>query len=141
MAKNKGISEFSLTLLRVVLGFIFVYHGYLKLFVKGGLPSTAFFFSQIGIPLPNISAFVVAFVELIGGLLLLIGLFTKWTSLVLIFEMAVAFFKVHLKKGFLISNGGYEFVLLILAALVVVLAYGAGKFALGKGFFKSRHLH
>lgn len=141
MARSKGISEFSLTLLRVVLGFIFLYHGYLKLFVKGNLPSTAFFFSQAGIPLPNISAVVVAFVEFIGGLLLLIGLLTKWTSLILIFEMAVAFFVVHLKKGFLVSKGGYEFVLLILAALVVILAYGAGKFAFGKRFLKSRHLH
>jgi len=141
MAKSKGISGFSLTLLRVVLGFIFIYHGYLKLFVKGSLPGTAFSFSQTGIPLPNISAVVVAFVEFTGGLLLLIGLFTKWTSLVLVFEMAVAFFKVHLKKGFLISNGGYEFVLLILAALVVILAYGPGRFSFGKRFFKSRHLH
>ena len=139
MANNNKLSQWTLTLLRIVLGIIFTYHGYLKLFVVGGLPGTAGFFTQIGVPLANISAVVVAFVEFFGGLFLLLGLLTKWTSLVLIFEMLVAFFMVHLKNGLLVSKNGYEFVLLILAGLVVVLANGAGALSVGKKF-KSKQL-
>ncbi|MBI3036007.1 DoxX family protein [Candidatus Woesearchaeota archaeon] len=140
MAKNE-LTQWTLTLLRVVLGVIFAYHGYLKLFVKGGLPGTASFFAQVGIPLANLSAVVVAFAEFFGGILLLLGLLTKWTSLVLIFQMLVAFFMVHLRNGFLVSKGGYEFVLLILAALVALLVNGAGSFSLGKKLFKSKQMH
>lgn len=143
MAKNNNFNQWSLTLLRVVLGIIFAYHGYVKLFVKGQLVGTATSFAQVGIPLANVSAVVVAFAEFIGGLLLLIGLLTRWTSLVLIFEMLVAFFKVHLKSGFFISSKayGYEFVLLILAALFVILINGAGALSFGKKFFRSKHLY
>ena len=140
MARNNKLNEYSLTLLRVVLGVIFAYHGYVKLFAQGQLLSTADFFTQIGIPLANVSAVVVAFAEFIGGALLLIGLLTRWTSLILIFEMLVAFFKVHLKSGFFISSKayGYEFVLLILASLFVILINGAGAFSFGKKFFKGK---
>ena len=139
MAKN-NFSEWTLTLLRVVLGVIFAYHGYLKLFVKGGLPGTAAFFAQAGIPLANYSAVVVAFAEFFGGLFLILGVLTRWTTLVLTFQMLVALFKVHLKNGLLVSNGGYEFVLLILAALVVLLVNGAGSLSVGKKLFKNKWL-
>ncbi|MBI3026587.1 DoxX family protein [Candidatus Woesearchaeota archaeon] len=123
------------------MGVIFAYHGYLKLFVAGALPGTAAFFAQIGIPLANVSAVIVAFAEFFGGLLLILGVATKWTALMLIFEMLVAFFMVHFKNGLLVSKGGYEFVLLILAALVVILANGAGAFSIGEKFFKNKWLH
>ena len=137
MAKNK-FGEWSLALLRAVLGFIFAYHGYLKLFTAGGLPGTALLFSKIGIPFPNIFAVIVAFAEFGGGILLLIGLLTRFTSLALIFEMLVAFFKIHLKNGFIITQNsyGYEFILLILICLFIILINGAGKLSLGKLFSK-----
>ncbi len=140
MAKSK-LNEWSLALLRAVLGVIFLYHGYLKLFVPGGFKGTIGFFTAIGIPLPAYAALVVSLVEFLGGLSLILGMLTKWASVLLIIEMLVAFFKVHLKNGFLISQSsyGYEFVLLILAGLVVVLGSGAGKLSLGK-LFKSKHL-
>src|SRR3989344_8833798 len=113
MAKN-SINQWTLTILRVVLGVIFAYHGYVKLFVKGALPGTAQFFAAIGIPLANYAAVLVAFVEFFGGLLLLAGLLTRWVSVLLIIEMLVAFFKVHFKQGLLITPQayGYEFILL-----------------------------
>jgi len=135
MANNK-LSHWSLALLRIVLGIIFAYHGYLKLFVIGGLPGTAKFFASVGIPYSNYFAVIVAFAEFFGGLFLLLGMLTKWSTLVLIVNMSVAFFVVHLKNGFLISNGGYEFVLILLASLVVILASGPGRLSLGKLFKK-----
>lgn len=142
MANKNSISQWTLTLLRVMLGIIFTYHGYGKLFVKGALPGTAQFFAAIGIPLANYAAVLVASLEFFGGVLLILGLLTRWISVLLIIEMLVAFFKVHLKQGFVISQQayGYEFILLILATLIVLLVNGPGSLSVGKKFFKSRHL-
>ena len=128
-------------LLRLVLGFTFMYHGYLKLFVSGNLPSLASNFSKMGIPLANVSAVAVAVTEFAGGMLLIMGFLTRFASLALIFEMLVAFFKVHLKNGFLITSKsyGYEFILLILVCLFVVLLNGPGMLSLGK-MFKGKSL-
>lgn len=139
MAKN-GLNQWTLALLRVVLGVIFAYHGYLKLFVSGGFTGTVGFLATLGIPLPTYSALLVAVVEFLGGIFLLLGMVTKWSSLLLIIDMLVAFFMVHLKNGLLVSNNGYEFVLLILAALVVLLVNGAGSLSLGKKLFKNKNL-
>ena len=140
MAKNK-LNEWSLTLLRIVLGVIFTYHGHMKLFVPGGFTGSVQFFASIGLPAPLYSALIVSFLEFFGGLLLLIGMLTRWVLALLIIEMLVAFFKVHLRSGFFISQTayGYEYLLLILASLVVLLAGGAGRLSLGK-MFKNKNL-
>lgn len=140
MAKNNnGMSQMSLALLRVVLGVIFAYHGYLKLFASGGFTGTVGLLTALGIPLPVYSALIVSAVEFFGGAFLILGMVTRWSTALLIIDMLVAFFMVHLKNGLLVSKGGYEFVLVLLAGLVVVLANGAGKFSLGSKF-ESGHL-
>ncbi len=135
MAKN----DWSLIALRVVVGIIFFYHGYQKLFVAGGLPGTAQFFASVGIPSSNIMAIVVGAVEFFGGLFLIAGMLTKLSTALLIVNMSVALFAVHLKNGFSASKGGYEFVLLLIAALLVFLAKGAGKPSMGN-IFKNKWL-
>jgi len=141
MAKN-NLSQWTLTLLRAVLGVIFTYHGYGKLFAPGGFAGAVGFFAAIGIPLAKYAALLVAVVEFFGGIFLLLGMVTKLSAVLLFIEMLVAFFKVHFKNGLAISPTayGYEFVLLILAALVVIMVNGAGKFSLGK-LFKNKQLH
>ena len=139
MAKNNSVSQWSLTLLRVVLGIVFAYHGYLKLIVPGGFIGTVQFFTAIKIPLPVYSALLVGAVELFGGLFLLLGVLTRLSSILLIINMLVAFFMVHLKNGLLVSKGGYEFVLILIAGLVVIVTSGAGKLSIGK-LFKNKNL-
>lgn len=139
MAKKNNMSGWSLALLRVVLGVIFLYHGYLKLFVTGGFTGTANFLASLGIPLPVYSALAVSVVEFAGGLFLVLGVVTRWSSALLLVDMLVALFVVHLKSGLLVSQGGFEFVLVLIAGLVVVWANGAGKLSLGSRF-KSKHL-
>ena len=129
--------QWSLTVLRLVIAVIFIYHGYLKLFAPGGLLGTANFFASIGIPLAKYAAILVGFVEFAGGLFLLLGFVTKWASLVLIIEMLVAIFKAHLRNGFLIANNGYEFALLIGLCLLVLLLNGPGSMALDRLIFES----
>ena len=140
MAKNGKLNEWALALLRVVLGVVFTYHGYVKLFVPGGFKGTVAFFTAISLPVPAYTALLVSVVEFFGGIALIVGLLTRWASLLLFVEMLVALFKVHIKNGFFIgSSYGYEFVLVLLGALAVVYAVGAGALAWGSRF-KNKHL-
>lgn len=140
MANNKN-GTWSLALLRLILGITFFMHGYGKLFVAGGFKGTVGFLTAIGIPLAGPAALVVALVEFLGGIALILGIFTRYASVLLLIEMLVALFKVHINNGFFISMQayGYEFALLLIGALVVILFSGPGKLALGKKF-KNRQL-
>ena len=94
-------------ILRVALGIIFVWHGYDKVFTAG-IPMVAGFLGSVGIPLSGLMAYVLAYGEILGGLLLILGLFTHWAAKFAVIVGIVAFFTVHLKNGFAIGNGGYE---------------------------------
>jgi putative oxidoreductase len=139
MAKNgeNKLGSWALAFLRVVLGIIFAYHGYVKLFVPGGFKGTVAFFGAIGLPAPAWAALVVAAVEFFGGLALLVGLMTRWASALLFVVMLVAVFKVHLANGFFVSAGGYEFALSLLGGLAVIYSVGAGNLAWGNSFKNS----
>ncbi len=118
-----------LTVLRIVTGIIFLMHGWQKIamFSIGGFTG---FLSQAGIPAPAIAAVVVIAVEILGGLALVLGLGTRWVAIPLAIDMLVALFTVHLPAGFFVADGGYEFVLLLLAANVTFMLSGGGAAAL-----------
>lgn len=118
-----------LTLLRVIVAIIFLVHGYQKIFLLG-LGDTGSFFGSVGIPLPGLAALLVASLELLGGLMILLGVLARSMALILLFDPLVAFFTVHLPKGFFAVEGGYEFVLLLVTACVVLVLSGPGRYAL-----------
>ncbi len=117
-------------LLRLALGAVFIVHGAQKLF--GGITGTTEFFAGIGIPLAGFFAVIVALVEFLGGIALVLGVLTRYASLLLAIDMLVALLVVHLKNGFFVSNGGFEFVLVLLAGSLALLLRGPGKIAVQK---------
>jgi putative oxidoreductase len=117
-----------IAILRVALGAIFVAHGAQKLLAYG-LAGTAGAFAQMGIPFPEVSAALVITTELLGGLALILGLFTRLASLPLAVDMLVAALVVHLPAGFFLPQG-MEFTLLLLAGTVALVLTGPGAFAL-----------
>jgi putative oxidoreductase len=121
-------THWAIALVRIVTGIIFAAHGAQKLFMFG-VTGTAGFMTQLGIPFAGVAAPLVIAVELIGGLLLIAGLFTRWVSLPLTATMAVALVTAHLKAGFFLPNG-YEFVLLLLATTISLGLSGSGVLAL-----------
>ena len=138
MANIYKFRQWSLTIFRLVIGVIFAYHGYLKLFVPGGFKMTAGFMAGL-FGVSSIAgawiAFLVSAVEFAGGVLLIVGFLSKWTSLLLIIDMLIALYKVHINKGFLIANGGSEFVLLLIFSLFVILLNGSGSISLDRAVF------
>lgn len=115
--------------LRVALGVVFAWHGYDKVFVKG-IPAITGFMASLSLPMPELMAYILSYGELIGGLLLIVGAFTYWVTLFDIVVAVVAWVTVHAANGFAVSGGGYEFIMLILAASISLMISGAGKYSI-----------
>jgi putative oxidoreductase len=125
--KNGMNPELGLTILRVVLGVIFIAHGLPKL--TGGIEGTAEFLGAVGIPAPIVAAWFIALLETLGGLMLLVGFFVTPVSLLLVIHMMTGIVLVHAPNGFYVIGpgaGGVEFNLLLVASLLVMMFCGAG---------------
>lgn len=124
--------------LRVVLGAVLFMHGYQKVFEFGvGNVAQNLFQNGLGWPMPSLLAYLVSYGELIGGALLILGLLTHQASKIGIIIATVALFGVHIKNGFFLQpSGGFEYILLILAASFAIMTIGGGKYSLDEKLFK-----
>ena len=120
-----------LTILRIVVGIVFLVHGYQKLF-KMGIHGVAGFFGHSGIPLPMAAAVIVTLVEFVGGILLVFGIATRIAAALNAVDMAVAILVVHLKHGFYNQNMGFEYPLTLLAATLCLTLAGGGMLSVKK---------
>ena len=118
---------------RIMIGFLFLQHGGQKLFGWfGGLGGSAVpLFSKMGLA---------GSIEFIGGLLIILGLFTKIAAVIAGLEMIYAYITFHLPQGlnpfaFPPGNGG-ELALVYIAAFLVLSIQGARKWSLEKAIFK-----
>jgi putative oxidoreductase len=120
------LQPLALLALRVVLGTVMIGHGYGKVF-HGGLARHVHFVATLG--LPSWLAYFSAFTEFFGGILIIVGVLTRFVSLLVIIDMAVAIWKVHWKNG-MFGKGGYEFPLALATIAFALIFFGAGPIAL-----------
>ena len=126
--------------LRLIVGYGFMMHGYLKL--ERGVEVFAAALGGLGLPAPDLLAWATVIVELVCGLAVLAGAFLEWVSLPMIFVLLVALFTVHLQFGFssikflaVTADGpqfgkpGIECDLLYIACILTLLAAGSGPLA------------
>ena len=125
------LKPLALLLLRLGLGIIFISHGYPKLFTQ--LQHTTEAFSKMGCPV--YFAYIAGVLEFFGGILLIIGLFTRITGLLLAVEMAVALVKVHGMLANPMAVHNYEFPLAMMVGSFALAALGAGLISLDQAIF------
>jgi len=121
---NGSNQSWGLTILRVVVGAVFLAHGVQKVFVFGHGGVTGML-GSMRIPLPSIMAVVLMAVEFLGGAALVLGLLTRWAAALNGFDMIVAILAVHIKGGFF-NPKGVEFPLTLLAACIALAMLGPG---------------
>ena len=120
--------------LRVPVGVILMAHGAQKLFgwFGGyGLEATGQWMASIGFNPGLVMALLAGSAEFFGGIALILGVLTRPAAVVAAFTMAMAM-TVHLGNGLFISNNGYEFALMLLAASLALVFAGAGSFSLDR---------
>ncbi|GIH96494.1 DoxX family protein [Planobispora siamensis] len=125
----------ALLLGRVAIGVIFLVHGLTKF--TGGLSGTTAFFEQIGVPLAGVAAPAVAVLEVAGGVALILGAALPIAGTLLALDMVGAIVFVHGANGFMADKGGYEFVLALAAASLMIAFSGGGALSVD-GFLQRR---
>jgi len=129
--------DLALFVLRIVVGLLFVGHGAQKLFGiwgGGGLEGTADMFDSIGLQPASLHARVAAVSEFGGGALLVLGLLTPVAAAALIAVMTAAVLSVHGPNGIWNTNKGYEYNLVLAAAVFALAGAGAGSWSLDSAF-------
>lgn len=127
--------DLGLALIRIVVGLVFLVHGWQKLFVYGHAGVTGAM-AQMGIPFPSLSAYLVSFTEFLGGLALLLGVLTRLIAIPIAFQMLVAIAAVHFKSGFFLPSG-YEYAMTLFVASVGLAIAGGGAFAIDNVLFRT----
>ena len=117
--------EYASILLQVFAGVVFIFHSLFK-FDWGTQPLMEWLTAE-GVPFPGLTAYVLPWVELIGGLLLVVGLGTRIVSVVFGILMTGVLVLVKLPVGFIRNDAtGYEFDLLLLLVMVFLAVAGEG---------------
>lgn len=119
--------EWGLLAVRLTVGAVFIVAGWLKLF-EFGVPVFAQSLAAEGVPLPALFAWGVTLLELVGGVLLIVGLLARPVAMLLAIDMLVAMLLVSLEVGFMSATGksGAEINLLLIGGLLAILFAGAG---------------
>lgn len=134
------MKEFGATILRVVLGVIYVMHAYVGLFVFSPAGMAAFM-GKAGLPASVPVAWLLIAAHGLGGLMLILGFWTRWAAAANALFMLGALVKVHFHEGFFLKGvivdaaagvarvGGYEYVLALVGATIAQVFLGSGAWA------------
>ena len=119
--------------MRVSIGYILFMHGWTKL--NTGIVGVAGFMAKNGEP-SQLFAGAAMFLETVGAVCIILGLFTRFFAAALAVELGIAFLVVHLPKGFAAAQGGYEHVLLLGIVMFAIAIRGGGPYSLDRAIGK-----
>jgi putative oxidoreductase len=120
----------AIVIIRLVLGIIFLVHGADKV---GSLSETVERMSM-GLGISPIMAFLVCAIEFLGGLGLILGLFTRFAAAGIAIVMIGAVITIHAQHGFFLQNHGYEYNLALLGMCVALILAGGGPWSIDSKF-------
>jgi putative oxidoreductase len=120
--------DLALLVLRLALAGALLYHGLPKVMDFAG---TVAFFQSGNIPAPAFSAGYAAFAEVVGGILLLLGIAVDIAGLLVIIDMIGAIAFVHWARGYDFTKGGWEYPFMVLCVALALALAGSGRYAVG----------
>ncbi len=132
------LKDLPLLFIRLILAYGFFNPAMMKL---KDINSIAEWFGSMGIPMPTLNAYLATGTEILGVILLTLGLFSRIISIPLIITMIVAIVTVHGENGFDAGNNGFEIPLYYMIMLFTLLVYGSGKISLDHLFFKNNEVN
>ena len=134
---TQSLEPYVPTVLRIMLGITFLLHGLPK---WQGLDGFSDFLGFLGVPLPGLFAFLVALLETGGGILLIIGLGTRWVGWLFVIEMLVTTLLVKAGSGFILPQDvpgvGTELDLLLLVIAFALAVLGSGPLSVEQNLLK-----
>jgi putative oxidoreductase len=125
---NPVIRSAGILVARIGLGVVFLAHG-LQKFQQSGWAGPKAGFEMMEVPLPTVSAFVVTWLEILGGIALIAGVLTPIIGALFFLDMLGALFVTHIDNGIWVADGGYELVLSLGMGALLLAVVGAGKFS------------
>jgi putative oxidoreductase len=126
--------DIAITVLRVVVGLVFAAYGWQKISTST-IAGVTGYFGSIGVPLPELVAPFIAYLEFLGGLALILGVLTRPLALLFVCDMVGAAIFAHLPSGFYVENGGYSQVLVLGAASLAIALIGPGPYSADRYLF------
>lgn len=132
---SRALSPGALTILRIVVGFVLVVHGWMKL---TNFDAWRGMIAELGLPAPDVFAALSTAAELGGGAGLMLGLLTPVAALLVLVNMSVAILLVHAEAGLLAAEGGFEYPLVLALVALFFLVRGPGPASLDALLFKRR---
>jgi putative oxidoreductase len=115
-------------MIRIALGAILFIHGWNK-FNGPGLAGVTKYFGSLGLPAPGVLAGSAIFLETVGCLCIVIGLFTRFFAAALAIELLIGMIAAHLAKGFGVGAGGYEYILFLGIVAFAIALRGGGPYS------------
>ena len=123
---TESIRDLPLLLTRLVLAYGFWTSGMMK---WNDINAIGDWFATMNYPLPHFNAYMAGVTEVMGAIMLLLGLGTRLISIPLMVIMIVAITTVHMGNGFNAGDNGIEIALYYFTMLFMLLVYGSGKFS------------
>lgn len=125
--------DLAILILRLALAAVLLYHGVPKLMNFG---ATVAAFQGMGLPAPSLTAAFALLAEVVGGLLILLGVMADLAGLLVVIDMLGAIVLVHWPNGFDFTKGGWEHPFSVLAMALTLALAGPGRFAVGMQNYK-----
>ena len=126
--------EIAYALVRVIIGYNLFMHGWGK--INTGFAGITAYMTKVGLVPGELFAGSVMFLETVGAVCIILGLFTRFFAAALAIELGIAFLVVHMPKGFAVGQGGYEYVLLLGIVMFAIAIRGGGPYSLDRAIGK-----
>jgi putative oxidoreductase len=123
--------DIAYTLVRVVIGYIMFMHGSAKV-IGPGFAGVGGMMAKNNLVPGGAFAGAAMFLETVGAVCIIVGLFTRFFAAALAIEMGIAFLVVHMSKGFAAGQGGFEYVLLLGIVLFAIAIRGGGPYSVDR---------